>query len=158
MVIAEGNKASMSVAVVPWGNWAAMQSSRMLFICNIAGFYEWQHFEGHKQPYFIRMANSGLMAFAGLWEKWKSAEDEDFLETFTILTTSANELITPIHTRMPVLLHPEDYNLWLDQNMHDPEQMQRLYQPFPTDLLTAYKVPDLVNNPRFDSPACIAKV
>ena len=148
----------MSVAVVPWGNWAAMQSSRMLFICNIAGFYEWQHFEGHKQPYFIRMANSGLMAFAGLWEKWKSAEDEDFLETFTILTTSANELITPIHTRMPVLLHPEDYNLWLDQNMHDPEQMQRLYQPFPTDLLTAYKVPDLVNNPRFDSPACIAKV
>ena len=123
-----------------------------------AGFYEWQHSKGHKQPYYVRMVNSGLMAFAGLWEKWKSEDDEDFLETFTILTTSANELITPIHTRMPVILYPEDYDLWLDTTMHDPEQLQRLYQPFPPDLLTAHKVPDLVNNPRFDSPACIAQV
>jgi len=123
-----------------------------------AGFYEWQNVEGHKQPYFIRMLNNGLMAFAGLWEKWKGAGDEDFLETFTILTTSSNDLIAPLHTRMPVILLQEDYDLWLNRNMHDPEQLSRLYQPFPSDLLTAYKVPDLVNNSRFDSPACIAQV
>lgn len=123
-----------------------------------AGFYEWQHFDGHKQPYFIRMVNSGLMAFAGLWERWKREEDEDFLETFTVITTPSNELIAPIHDRMPLILHPEDYVLWLDRNLHDPEQLTRLYQPYPSELLTVYKVPDLVNNPRFDSPACIAKV
>ena len=122
------------------------------------GFYEWQHFEGHKQPYFIRMLNSGLMGFAGLWEQWKSAEGEDFLETFTILTTAANELIAPIHDRMPQILDPEDFDLWLDPSMHDPEQLLPLYKPYPADRLTAYKVPNLVNNPRFDAPACIVQV
>jgi len=114
--------------------------------------------DDHKQPYFIRMVNSGLMAFAGLWEQWKSAEDENFLETFTILTTLSNELIAPIHDRMPLILDPADFDLWLDPNMHDPNQLLQLYRPYPADRLTAYKVPNLVNNPRFDAPACIVQV
>jgi len=134
----------------------AIKSQRC--IVPAGGFYEWQHFEGQKQPYFIRMVNSGLLAFAGLWEKWESAEDEDSLETFTILTTAANALIAPIHGRMPLILDPEDYDLWLDPNLHDPEQLLPLYRPYPADQLTAYKVPNLVNNPRFDAPSCIVHV
>ena len=122
------------------------------------GFYEWEHTGDHqKQPYFIQMTNHTPMCMAGLWEAWK-APDGSGLESFAILTTSANKLIAPIHDRMPVILHPDIFTLWLSHNMHDPEQLQPIYQPFPADLMTAFKVPDLVNNTRFDSPACISRV
>jgi putative SOS response-associated peptidase YedK len=97
------------------------------------------------------------MCLAGVWESWK-APDGSELETFAILTTSANKLVEPIHDRMPVILYPDTFNLWLNHNIHDPEQLHQLYQPFPAEELHAFKVPDLVNNPRFDSPACIAQV
>lgn len=97
------------------------------------------------------------MCLAGLWELWKAPDGND-LETFTILTTAANKLVAPIHDRMPVILHPDTFTLWLSHNMHDPEQLHPLYQPFPAEQLQTFKVPDLVNNPRFDSPACIAQV
>ena len=58
---------------------------------------------------------------------------------------------------MPVILRPNDYGLWLNREMHDPDQLTDLYQPFPSKLLEMYPVSDLVNNPRFDSPACIAR-
>ena len=122
------------------------------------GYYEWSHVDDKKQPHYIHMADNGLMALAGLWEQWKQPGEEKLLETFSILTTVANELVAPIHDRMPVILHPDDYGLWLSRNMHDPDQLCRLYQPFPPNLLDAYKVPDLVNNPKFDSPTCIAQV
>ncbi|OGU18628.1 MAG: hypothetical protein A2X85_17470 [Geobacteraceae bacterium GWF2_54_21] len=123
-----------------------------------AGFYEWMRSGDKKQPYYIRMADGSPMFLAGLWEQWKSVEDEKFLETFTILTTAANDLVAPLHDRMPVILQSEDRNLWLSHSMHDPEQLQGMYQPFPSNQLEAYKVSDLVNNPRFDSPDCIVKV
>lgn len=119
-----------------------------------SGFYEWLPQGDRKQPYYIRLTDSSIMAFAGLWERWK-ADDGSELETCCILTTAANEVIEPLHDRMPVILQPEDYNFWLNRNMHDPHELQRLYQPFPPDQMLAYIVPDLVNNPRFDSPACI---
>ena len=122
-----------------------------------SGFYEWLPVEHHKQPYFIQMRDHSPMCFAGIWEHW-TAPDKSVLETFSILTTSANSLVAPIHDRMPVILQPEDFNLWLSRNAHSPHELQRLYQPFPSDKMTAFKVPDLVNNPRFDSPACIVKV
>ena len=123
-----------------------------------SGFYEWEHTCDHrKQPYFIKMADHSPMGLAGLWETWK-APDNSVIETFAILTTVANKLVAPLHDRMPVILHPEDYPLWLSKNMHDPEQLQQLYNPFPAEKMTAHKVPNLVNNPRFDSPACIAQV
>jgi putative SOS response-associated peptidase YedK len=122
-----------------------------------SGFFEWDHSGGKKQPYYIHLANHSPMCLAGLWESWK-APDGSELETFTILTTAANNLVEPIHDRMPVILYPDTFNLWLSHNMHNPEQLKPLYTPFPADEMTAYKVPDLVNNPRFDSPACIAQV
>lgn len=122
-----------------------------------SGFYEWSHSGSLKQPYYIRMADHSPMCLAGLWEMWK-APDGNELETFTILTTAANGAVAPIHDRMPVILPPDTFPLWLSHNMHDPQLLQPFYQPIPADQVTAYKVPDLVNNPRFDSPACIAQV
>lgn len=119
-----------------------------------SGFYEWQASEGAKQPYYIRMSNSGVMGFAGIWEKWK-AEDGSEIETCCILTTASNDLMKSIHDRMPVILQAEDYDLWLNRNFHDVRELEHLYKPFPSDLMVAYPVPNLVNNPRFDSPSCI---
>jgi putative SOS response-associated peptidase YedK len=65
------------------------------------GFYEWSHAGGKKQPYYIHMADGSPMCLAGLWERWKAPEEENFLETFTILTTSANDLVAPLHDRIP---------------------------------------------------------
>lgn len=122
-----------------------------------SGFFEWLHTGDKKQPYYIQMADHSPMCMAGLWESWKTPDGSE-LETFAILTTAANKIIAPIHDRMSVILHPDTFTLWLSHNMHDPEQLQPLYQPFPAEQLQAFKVPDLVNNPRFDSPACIAQV
>jgi putative SOS response-associated peptidase YedK len=122
-----------------------------------SGFYEWDHSGGKKQPYYIQLAGQAPMCLAGVWESWKTPDGSE-LETFAILTTSANKLVESIHDRMPVILYPDTFNLWLSHNMHDPGQLQPLYQPYPAEEMHAFKVPDLVNNPRFDSPACIAKV
>jgi len=122
-----------------------------------SGFFEWLHTGDKKQPYYIQMADHSPMCMAGLWESWKTPDGSE-LETFAILTTAANKLIAPIHDRMPVIIHPDAFTLWLSHNMHDPEQLQPLCQPFPAEHLQAFKVPDLVNNPRFDSPACIVPV
>ncbi|MFA7405615.1 MAG: SOS response-associated peptidase [Pelobacteraceae bacterium] len=122
-----------------------------------SGFYEWSHTGNKKQPYYFQLADHSPMCLAGLWESWK-APDGNELETFTILTTVANKLVEPFHDRMPVILHPESFALWLSHTMHDPEQLLPLFQPFPAQEMTVHKVPDLVNNAKFDSPACIAQV
>jgi putative SOS response-associated peptidase YedK len=122
-----------------------------------SGYFEWEHAGARKQPYFFQMADQTPMCLAGIWETWK-APDNSVIETFAILTTAANKLTATLHDRMPVVLHPDDFPLWLSRNMHDPEQLQQLYLPYQASEMIAYKVPDLVNNPRFDSPACIAQV
>jgi putative SOS response-associated peptidase YedK len=91
-----------------------------------SGFYEWLPQENRKQPYYIRLLNSSVMGFAGLWESWKTA-DGSVLETCCILTTVANEIVKPIHDRMPVIIQPDNYNLWLNRNMHDPHELEKLY-------------------------------
>lgn len=126
-------------------------------IIPVSGFYEWSHSAGKKQPYYIQLADQTPLYLAGLWESWK-APDGSVIETFAILTTEANKLVEPIHDRMPVILHPDSFTFWLSHNMHDPEQLQPLFQPFPVSVMTAHKVSDLVNNPRFDAPSCIALV
>lgn len=126
-------------------------------IITASGFFEWSHSAGKKQPYYIQLADQTPMCLAGLWESWK-APDGSVIETFAILTTAANKLVEPIHDCMPVILHPDSITFWLNHTMNDPEQLQPLFQPFPASEMTAHKVSDLVNNPRFDAPSCIAKV
>lgn len=100
------------------------------------------------------MKGNAIMGFAGIWDHWKNAEGET-LETCSILTTASNRLIQPLHDRMPVILHPGEYDLWLDREVTAPERLKSLYQPYPADLVEMYPVSTLVNNPRNDSPACI---
>ncbi len=121
-----------------------------------SGFYEWLPQGDHKQPYYIRM-NSSFVGFAGLWETTKADDGTDVV-TCCVLTTIANEVVKPIHDRMPVILHSDDYSFWLNRNMHDPHELLGLYKPYPSDLMVAYKVPDLVNNARFDSASCIVQM
>ena len=121
-----------------------------------SGFYELLPNDNQKQPYYFRM-NSSVVGFAGLWEKWL-AEDGSETETCSILTTTSNELIRPINDRMPVVLQSSDYSLWLNGNVCDPNELQRVYLPYPSDLMVAFQVPDLVKNLRFDSAACIIQM
>ena len=119
-----------------------------------SAFYEWQKVDGKKVPYYIRMADGAPMPFAGLWEAWRSPEGQ-VLETCAILTTAANATVAPIHDRMPVILHPDEFGLWLDREGHEVEPLARLFAPYPADRLKAYRVSTLVNSPSHDGVECI---
>ena len=110
------------------------------------GFYEWQRTAGgRKRPYFFRMKDEHPFSFAGLWEEWKNSEGQK-LETCTILTTEANEVLRPVHDRMPVILHPEDYEVWLDDDPRALPLVKELLRPYPAAEMTSYPVSTLVNN------------
>jgi putative SOS response-associated peptidase YedK len=111
------------------------------------GFYEWQRRGDRKQPYYFRFTDERLFAFAGLWEKWRTPEGQS-LESCSILTTQANELLGAVHDRMPVILHPETYDLWLDGDVRKQGLRQELLRPFPAAEMTAYPVSASVNSPR----------
>lgn len=124
------------------------------------GFYEWKApktGKGPKQPHLIRMADEAPFAMAGLWETWSDANGNE-LDSCVILTTSANEMIAPIHERMPVILAKEDYATWLDPNLDTPEAMEKiipLLQPFPAEQMIAQPVSTRVNNARNDDRGCM---
>ena len=119
-----------------------------------SGFYEWQAGADGKQPYCIRPADESLFAFAGLWEHWEG-KDGKVVESCTILVTEPNELLAPIHDRMPVILDPMDYTAWLDPQQDDPVTLSALLQSYPADLMWAYPVSRRVNNPTNNDFACI---
>jgi putative SOS response-associated peptidase YedK len=114
------------------------------------GFYEWQGTKAPKQPFFIRMKSDAPFAFAGLWEHWKPAEG-DPIDTYTILTTTPNSLMAPIHNRMPLILGEGDYDRWLSKG----DAPADLIRPFDPDQMQAIPVSSLVNSPRNDDPKCI---
>lgn len=125
---------------------SAMKARRCLV--PVDGFYEWAKVGDAKQPYFIRAANDEPLALAGLWEHWTSPVGES-IQTFTILTTEANDLIRPLHERMPVVLPPEVWNLWLRPS-RTPAQLQPLLEPLPAGLLKLHPVAKRVGNARND--------
>jgi putative SOS response-associated peptidase YedK len=131
----------------------AFRSRRCLIPAS--GFYEW-HAQGRgKQPHFIRRADGGLLAFAGLWERWQPPE-RPALESCAILTTTANELMRPIHDRMPVILGPDDLPGWLGQAPAAPDALRALLRPCPAELLVAYPVSTYVNAPAHEGPEATA--
>ncbi len=130
----------------------AFKHQRCLVVAD--GFYEWRKQDGKKQPYYFRLLNGKPFAFAGLWEEWQSPEQEH-IKSCTILTTQANELLQQVHDRMPVILPQENYNFWLDPQVHDRELLQPLLHPYPSETMTSYPVPTLVNSPKNNSPECI---
>ncbi len=142
---------------------APFKRRRCLVIAD--GFYEWQRSDnlnnlkggqksGQKQPYYIQLKTRSLFGFAGLWDAWECG-DGSYLETCTILTTEPNELMQPIHNRMPVIVHPEDYDLWLDPSVPQRDRLQPLLRPYEADAMQIYPVSKTVNSPRNETPACV---
>jgi len=120
-----------------------------------SGFYEWLRQERGKQPYYVRMRDARIFAFAGLWDRWESPE-KGVIETCTILTTSANAVLAPIHDRMPVILPPGKYDRWLDPALKDPDSLAPLLVPFPPEEMLTFPVSPRVNAPTVDDERCIA--
>lgn len=118
------------------------------------GFYEWEEVEGKKKPLYVKMKDDSPMLFAGIWDHWKSSEGNE-IESCTILTTNSNELIKPLHDRMPLILEAGDVNLWLDTQVTDPEKLKLLLVPYPSEKMGMFPVSEIVNSPRNDNPECI---
>lgn len=121
------------------------------------GFYEWRTIGSRKTPYFIHMANHDPMAFAGIWDMWKSPEGE-MIETCAILTTQANAVVATLHDRMPVILPRESFETWLAPEVQDPAVLSKLLAPSPAEAMAMYPVSTLVNKVGNDSPDCIVEV
>ncbi|MCX7673679.1 MAG: SOS response-associated peptidase, partial [Thiobacillaceae bacterium] len=118
------------------------------------GFYEWRQEGSGRQPYRFTLADGGLFAMAGLWARW-CGPGGVVIESCTILVTAANELVRTIHDRMPVIIDPADYSLWLDPRLADPRSLEHLLRPYPAERMRAYPVSRRVNRADYDVPEAI---
>lgn len=125
----------------------AFRARRCLVLSD--GFFEWEKSGKLKVPYYITLKNHEPFAMAGIWETWEDKGGEK-INSFSIITTAANELMKPLHDRMPVILSPEDESYWLDRNFSS--GLSGLLKPFPSNLMKVCRVSALVNSPRNDSP------
>lgn len=117
------------------------------------GFFEWSRRGDRKQPFYFHLRDGETFAIAGLWEQWEGGKEP--LETCTLLTTEANDLLAPYHDRMPVILRPNDYEVWLDAGVRRADLLTPLLRPYPYKEMSAYPVSALVNNPANDGPRCV---
>lgn len=121
------------------------------------GFYEWRKENKEKIPMFIHLPERALFAFAGLWDQWKSP-DGDVIRTCTIITTEANDFMTPVHDRMPVFVRPDQEKRWLDPEIKDVEQLRDILVQLPNDALEMYQVSSDVNSSKNDKPYFVEPV
>lgn len=120
----------------------------------VDAFYEWQRAEKVKQPYAFAATDDLPLALAGIWEGWRGPEGE-IPRTFSIVTTSANSVMAPIHDRMPVIIAPADWPVWLGERE---DEWHKLLQPYPSDQLTCWPVSQRVNSGRVNDPSLLNKV
>ena len=121
------------------------------------GFYEWRKEGKRKIPMWVHLKTKEPFGLAGLWDVWRKP-DGGKVETFTIITTEPNELIEPIHNRMPVILRPEDEENWLDVSRTSFAKARSLLKPYPEDLMDTHDVSLIVNSAKYDGPECIQPV
>jgi len=128
--------------------------------CLIAadGFYEWQRLDGRKQPWLVRLRGGAPFGFAGLWSSWTDKASGEIVESCTIVTTAPNDLLAPIHDRMPVIVPRERHSAWLDPAVSDPQSLAPLIASYPAGEMEARRVSDWVNNPRHDDPRCLEEL
>lgn len=143
------NARSETVAEKPMFQ-AALRRRRCLVPAD--GFYEWAR--PSRQPFHVRRADGAPFGIAGLWERWEGPEGQ-LLESCALLTTQANECVRPIHPRMPVILEPRDYDVWLDPEIEDPQRVLPLLRPHPAEGMLAQAVARRVNRAGFDDPSCL---
>lgn len=117
------------------------------------GFYEWKPVAGGKQPYRFTMRGQ-VFSIAGLWDRWQDKTGE-VVESATIIVTDANDLVRPIHDRMPVIIDPADYDFWLDPGIQEPEALKPLLVPHAVGKMDAFPVSSKVNRATYDKPDAI---
>lgn len=128
-----------------------LQSRRCLIPAD--GFYEWTREGKAKSPYCFTLTNDSVFAFAGIWDHWKSPEGKE-LQTCSIVTTTANALVSEIHDRMPVVLEPENYDLWLDTGFRKTDDLMDLLKPYRAESMRMCRVGPRVNSVQNDDAAC----
>ncbi|MHB8844765.1 MAG: SOS response-associated peptidase [Nitrospirota bacterium] len=133
----------------------AFSRTRCLVLAD--GFYEWKHEGKKKRPFYIHRRDGRPFGMAGLYNCWTSPEGSQVCTT-TIITTEANDLVRPLHDRMPAIASPEVYDLWLDPAVHEKEKLLPLLRPCPADDLELYEVFDKVNTPKNDSAENIKRL
>jgi len=137
---------------------SALRKHRCLVPCT--GFFEWKVVgestarKPAKQPYYIHRRDNRVFGLAGIWERW-NAPDGALVESYSILTTSPNDLVATLHDRMPVIVRRDAYALWLDAEMQDTTRLQPIFAPFPATDFVANRVSTRVNTPLHDAPDCI---
>ena len=119
-----------------------------------SGFYEWKKDGGRKTPYYLRLKDDAIFAFAGLYDVWHDADGAP-LATYTIVTTAANEVVAPVHDRMPVILGRDDEERWIAGEPLQEEELRDLLRPYPAGSMEVYPVSTRVNSPVSDDPALI---
>jgi len=130
----------------------AFQKRRCLVVAD--GFYEWQKKGSARQPIFIRLKSGRGFGFAGLYENWISPEGKN-IRTCTIITTQPNEIMQPIHDRMPAIIPKDREGMWLNPNLEDPASLLELLRPYPAAEMETYQVSTIVNSPANDTPECL---
>lgn len=134
---------------------SAFEKQRCLVVAD--GFYHWQKPGGAKRPFYIRLKSGKPIGLAGLYNNWTPPEGEEVC-TCTIITTDANELLAPIHPRMPVILPETAYGPWLDPAVHDKDRLLPLLKPFPSGEMEYYPVTAKVNSYKYNAPDAIEPV
>ncbi len=130
-----------------------LQGKRCLIVAD--GFYEWKQEQGGKTPMYFTLPNHELFAFAGLWDTWKRP-DGQYIRTCTIITTEPNDLVAPIHNRMPVILPSDAQEEWLDSAQHDTHVLQQLLKAYTASAMFVQPVSKKVNSPQYDSADLLA--
>jgi len=133
----------------------ALKFRRCLVLAD--GFYEWQKTGKVKQPYCFEINDGELFAFAGIWDHWNDASGK-LLETCSILTTNPNAVTSSVHDRMPVILNPDSYDLWLDPGMKDVSAVSELLRPYDARLMRCYPVSSRMNSAVNDDEECSRRV
>jgi len=121
------------------------------------GFYEWKRTVKAKQPFCFEIKDGELFAFAGLWDGWKDASG-NWIKTCSILTTTPNALTATVHDRMPVILDPESFDLWLDPGMQNVAAISELLKPYDASRMQLYPVSSRVNHVTNDDEECSRRV
>lgn len=129
----------------------ALKSRRCLIPAD--GFYEWRRDGKTKQPFCFEVNQGQLFAFAGLWDRWKNPSGE-WVKTCSILTTTPNAVTSAVHDRMPVILDPNSYDLWLDPGMNNVVEVSNLLKPFDAGLMRSYPVSTRINHVANDDEEC----
>ena len=121
------------------------------------GFYEWQRRGSAKQPFCFEIGDGGLFAFAGLWERWRDPSGQ-WVKSCSILTTTPNAVTSAVHDRMPVILQPESYDLWLDPGIQDVQGISELLKPYDARLMRSYPISTRINDVANDDEDCSRSV